>query len=530
MEVKKRKIGIVSIVIIAILIVLLGIGVGYSMVWNQSPKMMYLKAEAYTWEENKNQFIKDYGDAFDFLKEMYHADAVTREENLSVDFDIENADEDVLLKKIQDEINRLSFQMVSSSNQKDKSHYYHLQFLQDNQSFINLELHQSPEYTALQMKEIYEPVLKLKNDRFGDLIRKFDSTYTGTDSLYVEPIDYQEYILTTEESRYLKEKYGKLLNEELKGEYFTITKDALRLEKDGEAHMLDQLSLKLSEEQVQEILTKLLTEMKTDEKLYSMLESRFLSLATLVDGNITLTSEDIRQGYDIVFKELLAGVDAIYLSNGLVSNLYINGDNYVEKREVIIEGSDTKVVLSMTSMPMKNSQEWTAMNLEATNETGSIFNVGFDEMRVGKGKKFTVDGMLEFNSSLANIVVDYDGLQEGKNLKANYDVRGLQNGEEIISINGTVDTTIVYKQGETNQIRATAYIKTPLQNVGLGLNYDYKTIFSDAGETFSKESLNGRDVLTIEAEEWMNIQEEVINNALNIPGKIGLMGAVELPY
>lgn len=521
----RKKINPAVIAIVVVILVLGATGLGFAMKMNTSPKALYLKAEAISWEKDFEPLQK----SFDFADQMLQTDGYTMESDLSAKLDMEGASADPMLSKLQEEINRLSFHMVTSESAKNKSSYNKIVLKQDQKDVLSFELMLGSEKSGIRSTELYDQTFFVKNKEFGQLMRQLDPSYQDIESLPNNPVTYDIFALKDDEKKHLTETYGKLLYDQLKEENFVLTEDGFKLEKDGETHTLDKISLKLSNKELQTILTAVLTEMKNDQTLYQMINERAQSFVLAAgDPSFIYNEEEFSKGYQEIFEEMLNGVKNMPETIDLVSNVYINSDRYIEKREIsLILDKDAQVQIETTNMPLKDNKKWSMVDMSITDSAKEKVGFNIEQMDVGKPEEMTFNGEAKTYGTNDVLKATYSGNIKGDQTEFTYDV----SYKDTSVVSGKANFVEKYAEN-VNELKSSFNFNFDLsgQKVALDINYDYKVDLANMGIDFEKQFENGIEAIQVQPEQWTKILDEVVTNGYQILEQTGFIDLYEIFY
>ncbi|WP_144513858.1 DUF6583 family protein [Bacillus sp. FJAT-22090] len=199
----------------------------------------------------------------------------------------------------------------------------------------------------------YDQLLQLKDKDYGNLMRTFDPSYSGSEKLGLENFLGKDSMLSEENREYLKKEYLMYLYESLPEESFTATDETIEV--NGKSTKTEKVTMSLTETQVKKILTDVLEKAKKDPKFKAMVEE-YLESSFEQFTATSMTDETFK--FDEVMENLITSVDKIDLPAGINSTIWHNADLIV-KREFNMEIADAGALKIIGTQSLEDSaQNW----------------------------------------------------------------------------------------------------------------------------------------------------------------------------
>ncbi len=317
--------------IIGLIIVIIGVVIFFAM-GGVSLKQQYFLAEGKTLDEMGDYIDDRYETELDWLE-------ITQEKPTKSSLDISgeyNDPNNAMLSEmfdIGDIVNNSTIQILTESdtpNQqlnatlnadvagislKDFNFYLNQDKLTVDLPFLNEQLMIHDKDIASLINEIEPGVIDEETEiNFADL---FETQSQG---------------FSEEDLEYLKKEYGMLIYKEIPDSAFESKSE--KTEVNGEKLKAEKISMHLTEDEVQSILTKVFEKLETDERAKEMLESEYNALALQEQDG--LTTEEMLTDFESDISEAKESVSDLKMPEGLTSNVWVK-DNVVVNREFITE-------------------------------------------------------------------------------------------------------------------------------------------------------------------------------------------------
>src|SRR5699024_6023496 len=120
-----------------------------------------------------------------------------------------------------------------------------------------------------------------------------------------------------EDKEYLLKEYGVLIYKEIPDTAFESTSEKIKV--NGEEVKADKITMHLTEEEVQSIVTKGLDRLETEDRVKEMLESQYNTLAIQEQGE--KASEGMLTNFENDVSRAKDSVSDLKLSEGLTSTI-----------------------------------------------------------------------------------------------------------------------------------------------------------------------------------------------------------------
>ncbi|WLD93026.1 hypothetical protein [Alkalihalobacillus sp. AL-G] len=307
---------------------ILGLGATvYAMFFNLSPKDAYFKAEINSYKALSESVNETFAISDDLAEKTLEEPSKSTAE---LGFSVEGLEAiDPSLAMVKGLIEQVALKATTQLDPKAAKGSIELNLGVAGTEFIQAEAYQSDKRTGVNVPLLYDQYLYFNNEDFGKLMTRFDPTYAGPEKLENLVKMQLDSIKNQEKLNEVSKEYGKFIIENIKEE--NVTEGEAEFE--GETYR--QLTLKLSEKEVQELSKKVIDKVQADKELKdllidSMTQSNFLASSSDIK---TTMKEDFEKG----LKELENNLDKIKLPDGFKSTILVNDQELIVKRDVDVK-------------------------------------------------------------------------------------------------------------------------------------------------------------------------------------------------
>lgn len=363
----KKKMAITAGIIAAVVILSI---VGLNVFLNKNPKELYLLAEWKTSQANvkalETRYEKEYA-----LQQMLTERPSTTKLAVEGDATFSGAEGNNEFEKFRDVLKDSKLTLLFVQDPEEELGHYTLSYLLKDVNLLDAIVIQNKEHTALEVPVLFDKMFFVKNSEFGDFMEKSDPYYEGPDELSSQV--YQElFTLTDEQKQRLKKKYSAFVLENLKDDYFTLTKDASYSSPDG-AVDLRRIDIKMTEQEVQQLLASFIDEVRADKELHQLVAKKFVDYMKATNSEHQLSDavtdvdyiqEEIEDGLYTLKKQ----VRTLEFPEGFNMYVYLNGSEEIVDRKVDFEfeNDTTNVGLAFDY----HSSKWIAKDDSRTGKIG----------------------------------------------------------------------------------------------------------------------------------------------------------------
>lgn len=306
----------------------------------ETPKYMYFNAEKENFLSAKEEIEKEYSDEISLLKNLKEK-SYKQDSRLSFSFDTSEQIQEV--EEIQNLVENISLRSETLNDIKGEKIQSTLFFDYKEVEILNLLVYLSNEQIALGSKDFYSKYFVVDNENLGDLMRQYDPYYAGPDKIEFN-FNQNEFLQVDEkELKAILDLYGIFI-------YDHISEDSVVLEevKGENGEKLNKLTLKLSEQEVENLIDIILEKAANDEVLLDMLSSNVVNyfqylqyqmqqVNNFSDGynefedltNKEKIKEHIRNGIE----DLRIEIKNISFVEGVNSTIYLNEENKIVERD-----------------------------------------------------------------------------------------------------------------------------------------------------------------------------------------------------
>ena len=252
-----------------------------------------------------------------------------------------------------------------------------------------------------------EEVIQMNDEDFGPLLHEVDpEMFTGEETLGLETIfENADGALAEEDIEFLEEEYLKFIYDELPEDAFTSSDE--KVDVNGESINSEKIVLKLSEDQLKDLITTVLDKMENDDRLKEIIQEQMKAGQF---GNTVYMDEEIETmmaDFDTALAEAKKGLADIQIPNGLTSAIWINDEKVVQRDFVIEMGPSAEELVTFS---VKGTQLLT--------ETNQFFNYDLGYTDAYSDDSMNISGDLNWEDnqatdsiklSVQDVALSYDG-------------------------------------------------------------------------------------------------------------------------
>ncbi|MDL4842090.1 DUF6583 family protein [Aquibacillus rhizosphaerae] len=321
----KKFIWIASIA--AILIV--GASVAAATIFNKNPKEQFFSAEVNSLNFMKDAVEERYNDELDWVEATKEKPSETTME-LSAEFNDPSGFDSTGMQEF---INSSTITLTNGFDPKNKKMTLEAKASMAGISLEDIKFFLSSDNVMLSLPFL-EKVIEVKESDLPDLITQFDPTGATAVEEFEFDRFFNQKLMSEEDIKHIQETYVQMIYKELPEDAFSAEDDTVDV--DGEQVEATKLSLQLSEQQLKDIIEKVLTALENDERLKEYLKEQ-MALDPAIAG--TYTSEDMAQlinDFDTGIAEAKKELKDLQIPNGLTATVWTENDLIV-KRDFSIE-------------------------------------------------------------------------------------------------------------------------------------------------------------------------------------------------
>ena len=239
---------------------------------------------------------------------------------------------------------------ISFNGKVDVANKYYFQNLKINNSQIkdfNADLLIQDQTLGVKINGVLKSYIAIKNENLKALAKELGIQGEQLESI-PDKIEFNndiESIASKEEIEGLKEKYGKLLVDSLNDDMFS------KINKDGET----VYSLKLNDEQLDEISNKILENIKDDEMIWKIIKKYYMSFGIIKENEIDNQIEELKKQLQDDENDIKNNNDETKENKTYEFNLYIK-DKKIYKIE-ILNGDYAAIISKMNNGIIYSYQE-----------------------------------------------------------------------------------------------------------------------------------------------------------------------------
>ncbi|KGX87399.1 DUF6583 family protein [Pontibacillus litoralis] len=515
------------IVISAIVVIALG-ATAFGVMKSNSPMAMYANAEKDTlttkWdrlkEYNKNSFVLQER----LMEEAYKADA-----DMSVNVSAEGTQVIPELQMIQGILSTLQLKMDTQVNPETNEMFGGLDIQLQGTSLASGSIYQNEESTGVKVPFLYDKYFALKNNELGDFMERMGEPSQGVTEIpnFVES---NKAAFTPEQINEIVEDYNEALMKHISEDQFTLEEGVTYNEK-----KYDKVTIEISEETAQAMVTTLLEKLKEDERLWEEFDKQM----KLQGLNPQSEQESIKESID----EALANVEKITLPNGIVGEAYIK-DDVVEQETWTIEianaeEKDTFTIVYANDYLKESEDAYTSnTTLEISNSKGKM-TLNLDEKGKPNKDGFHVDYTIgvategEAGDFSGDVVLNADYTETSINMEFDVNMQEQEGMESIPVVDGYMNMETLNEEKDTFNNKMDIGVNVVPNDPAMA-NSKFNVEFNiDQNYTFTDDltfpSLEGEEAVQVmekSDEELAKIVQEIEKNfETYMQGMMGGLGA-----
>ncbi|MCM3731655.1 hypothetical protein M3196_08270 [Fictibacillus nanhaiensis] len=529
---KKRPL-IIGLAVIAIL----AIGAtAYAMFIDLSPRELYLKSEMNTFKAMNESFEESFEDAL-ALSEKQMDEAYKSEARVGVEMDPSmlgaGGMEAAMIGSV---LSNSEIKMTTQQDPKKGEGSADFALVLNNTDLVKAEVYQNNKETALSVPAAYDKHVYFPNNKFGDVMRKFDPAYVGMEKLqnFFKAVDGD---LSEEAREETFQEFAKVYADSIKDENVTLKDDV-----DFKGEKLRQLTVSLSEKETKTLLIHFIEKIEKDEEIMDAFAEQ-----VALQGGFPTTNMAPATSKEEVKKELKK-----VLADGKKA---INEDLEIPggmKQVVIVDGDDKVVSRDLTMKIGANGQDAVPVNYKSeswakgdVSNSSWVLNAGPEgetllvdvkmesEPKGDDGKKRDIKAKFEVNENGTTEGIGFHVKGEGTSKKSNWTVQLVPAGEAPMEL---PDMTIeIEHKGDQNLDKDYAnhdYKVTLIGNdpaigdINVGLNIKTKTTFGEKlkfpelseGKAVNVAEMSDAEMMGMMSEIQRNIEQFIGENAQFLQG------------
>ncbi|OOE14614.1 DUF6583 family protein [Fictibacillus arsenicus] len=483
---KKRPL-IIGLALIAII----AIGAtAYAMFIDLSPRELYLKSELNTFKAMNESFEESFGDAL-ALSEKQMEEAYKSEARVGVEMDPSmfgaGGMEAAMIGSI---LSNSEIKMTTQHDPKKEEGSADVALVLNNTDLVKAEFYQNNKQTALSVPAAYDKYVYFPNNKFGEVMRKFDPAYVGMEKLqnFFKAVEGD---LSEEARDEAFEEFAKVYADSVKDENVTLKEDV-----DFKGEKLRQLTVSLSEKETKTLLINFIEKVEKDEEIMNALAEQS-ALQGGFNFDMTSTAPMSEEDAKKEIEKMLA--DA---KKAINEDLEIPGGM---KQVVIVDGDDKVVSRDLSMKIGANGEEAVPMNYKSeswakgdVSNSSWVLNAGPEgeallvdvkmesEPKGEDGKKRDIKAKFEVNENGTTQGIGFHVKGEGTDKKSNWTVQLVPAGEApmelpdmTIEIEHKADQNLD-KDYANHDYKVTLIGNDPsMGDINVGLNIKTKTTFGE---------------------------------------------------
>jgi hypothetical protein len=531
---KKRPL-IIGLAIIAILA--MG-ATAYAMFIDLSPRELYLKSEMNTFKAMNESFEESFEDTL-ALSEKQMDEAYKSEARLGVEMDPTmfgaGGMEAAMIGSV---LSNSEIKMTTQHDPKKEEGSADLALVLNNTDLVKAQVYQNNKQTALSVPAAYDKHLYFPNNKFGDVMRKFDPAYQGMEKLenFFKAIDGDVSEKAREEAF---QEFAKVYADSIKDENVTLKDD---VEFKGEK--LRQLTVSLSEKETKTLLINFIEKIENDDEILDAIAEQSALSGGLPTGAMAptgnMSKEDAKKELKKVLSDAKKAVnDDLEIPEGMKQVVIVDGDDKVVSRDLSMKlGANGEEAVPMNY----KSESWTkddvtnsswVLDAGPEGETVLVDVKMESEPKGDDGKKRDIKAKFEVNENGTTQGIGFHVKGEGTSKKSNWTVQLVPAGEAPVEL---PDMTIeiehkadqnLDKDYANHDYKVTLIGNDPsMGDINVGLNIKTKTTFGDKlkfpelseGKAVNVVEMSDAEMMGMMSEIQRNIEQFVGENAQMFQG------------
>lgn len=530
---KKRPL-IIGLALIAII----AIGAtAYAMFIDLSPRELYLKSELNTFKAMNESFEESFGDAL-ALSEKQMEEAYKSEARVGVEMDPSmfgaGGMEAAMIGSI---LSNSEIKMTTQHDPKKEEGSADVALVLNNTDLVKAEFYQNNKQTALSVPAAYDKHVYFPNNKFGDVMRKFDPAYVGMEKLqnFFKAVEGD---LSEEARDEAFEEFAKVYADSVKDENVTLKEDV-----DFKGEKLDQLTVSLSEKETKTLLINFIEKVEKDEEIMNALaEQSALQGGFNFDmtSNAPMSEEDAKKEIEKMLTDAKKAINEdLEIPGGMKQVVIVDGDDKVVSRDLSMKiGANGEEAVPMNY----KSESWAKGDVS---NSSWVLNAGPEgeallvdvkmesEPKGDDGKKRDIKAKFEVNENGTTEGIGFHVKGEGTDKKSNWTVQLVPAGEApmelpdmTIEIEHKADQNLD-KDYANHDYKVTLIGNDPsMGDINVGLNIKTKTTFGDKlkfpelseGKAVNVAEMSDAEMMGMMSEIQRNIEQFVGENAQMLQG------------
>lgn len=530
---KKRPL-IIGLALIAII----AIGAtAYAMFIDLSPRELYLKSELNTFKAMNESFEESFGDAL-ALSEKQMEEAYKSEARVGVEMDPSmfgaGGMEAAMIGSI---LSNSEIKMTTQHDPKKEEGSADVALVLNNTDLVKAEFYQNNKQTALSVPAAYDKHVYFPNNKFGDVMRKFDPAYVGMEKLqnFFKAVEGD---LSEEARDEAFEEFAKVYADSVKDENVTLKDDV-----DFKGEKLRQLTVSLSEKETKTLLINFIEKVENDEEIMNALAEQ----SALQGGfNFDMTStapmseEDAKKEIEKMLTDAKKAINEdLEIPGGMKQVVIVDGDDKVVSRDLSMKiGANGEEAVPMNY----KSESWAKGDVS---NSSWVLNAGPEgeallvdvkmesEPKGDDGKKRDIKAKFEVNENGTTEGIGFHVKGEGTDKKSNWTVQLVPAGEApmelpdmTIEIEHKADQNLD-KDYANHDYKVTLIGNDPsMGDINVGLNIKTKTTFGEKlkfpelseGKAVNVAEMSDAEMMGMMSEIQRNIEQFVGENAQMFQG------------
>ncbi len=312
----------IILTVVAVVIATISIAVG--VLWNNSVKEQWLLAEHKTYSKQKERFDALLGSGAELQKAIQEKPFKNQIEiGMSAD---SATQDDFVFTIVKNVLSNSKIIIDYQSDPKNSKNFIDLAYELRGNAFLDAQFYQSQEETGMHIPLLLNSYYYLKNDQWGNLMRKFDSSYVGP-----------EEISNVQSSMELQAQMLDLSARTQKIVVGQIPETAFSSVRNGSDRTI---TMQMSEEDVRGMVRNIIDAIRNDQEYMQVLVS-FVENAggmqglTVADGaSATQTEETILSGLEEMYQE----IDNLQMPEGVTMDMVIRNGLIAERTVTFTAG------------------------------------------------------------------------------------------------------------------------------------------------------------------------------------------------
>ncbi|MGL4522550.1 MAG: hypothetical protein ACRCWQ_08380, partial [Bacilli bacterium] len=356
-------------------------------------------------------------------------DKVSTESNYTeadVDFTmyVSKAAEDPTLSMITDLFDTMKMKIASSTNPGNNEMFSTFTMDMNGYQGLSGEMYIGPEMGAIKIPGVSGSPLIVKNDEFGDLMRKLDPSYTGEEKLS-DMFSTGQSSLTSKDMEVLQAFFMDFVKNDLSDAFF-VNESVNDVKYGKETVSADKITFKMTSSEMVEATATMMERIAEDEKMLDILKTA------------NSTSLDPTNGLGVGGKEMLAQQlkdaaatlrsESSTAKGTFESTIYVYEESIV-KRDLKFEMDQEKLSFSYDRFPESDSVTLTkgAINVQSATEDNVVIPFEFKE--TVNGDRTTLTGSAKVDREVYFGVNDFSLTVEG-----DYETKNPLNGKYTLKM------------------------------------------------------------------------------------------------